>query len=133
MNLGQALVNHMGINNKNSNISLSQLKRSSDSITKIGYSTSLPTKNQLETKLFGTSIKINKYKKLKYRNKIKPGTNLDSREPAKQWGGYGGSGTSGSWESRKPKIGNFLSQKTLANFAASSTISAICLFGTLGA
>lgn len=62
-----------------------------------------------------------------------PGTSLDSFVPAIQWGGYGGSGISGWWESRKAKIGHFFSQKTLASFTDSSTIPEICSSGCVGA
>ena len=62
-----------------------------------------------------------------------PGTSFASFVPTIQWGGYGCSGISGWWESRKAKIGHLFSQNILASFTDSSTIPEICSSGCLGA
>lgn len=67
------------------------------------------------------------------REETLPGTKLASSVPAIQWGGYGGSRTSGWWVSRKAYTGHFFSQKILASRVDSSTILDICLSGTFGA
>lgn len=72
------------------------------------------------------------YQKLQ-KGETLPGTKLASSVPAKQWGGYGGSRTSGSWVSRKAYTGHFFSQNILASRVDSSTILDICLSGTFGA
>jgi hypothetical protein len=63
----------------------------------------------------------------------KPGTKFSSPLPMIQWGGNGGSGLSGKWQSRNANIGQCLSQNNLASLAASPTIFSICLFGAAGA